>query len=121
MEDDVTGLVSKYFVSQAVAGIPRMAGRTDTIQAMLVSAVEQVDILNLFFHRQMHLHYQLHFRIANMRLLTSLLYQLLFLSCFLTIITGTMGKDANESSGMQAIEGQVKEVKGKVPEMQRTK
>jgi len=54
-----------------------------------------------------------------MRLLTSLSFQLLFVSFFLAIITGTMAKETDESHRLQATDGQVGEEVSKFPIIKR--
>lgn len=50
-----------------------------------------------------------------MRLLSSLPFQLLFVSFFLAIITGTMAKETDKSHRLQATDGQVGETISKFP------
>lgn len=54
-----------------------------------------------------------------MRLLTSLPFQLLFVSFFLAIITGTTAKETDKSHRLQATDGQVGETVSKFPIIKR--
>ena len=55
----------------------------------------------------------------KMRLLTSLPFQLLFVSFFLAIITGTMAKETDKSHRLQATDGQVGEPVSNFPIIKR--